>query len=268
MLLLAFAGPLRGQSGPPPERRDPPSWGEGDFEGRYPVRVLSMETALLLDPGEAIVGLGDTRVPLPARRVEFVTNTISDLVGIANLGVKIGLWESSGAQPGVAAGIKYYRSYPGLINKGVRHIGGSFSNVTDADVDVSGWVGYATASWPAGGGATGLHLGLQAHLPDEARFEVADSVNGGGGFVEFDEGEDVSVMWGVDHRLVGTRLVALAEAGWSFGLERARFGVGLDAGSQRWRVVLGLAYPGVKTDVSSEPRDLVVTPVLSVHHRF
>lgn len=275
VLLLAAAGPLlvgaeplRAQAGPPTERLGLPTWGRGEFDGRYPVRVLTLETARMLDRGDAIVGFGDARYPILPGRVEVLTNTISDAVGVANLGLKLGVREPSGRRPGVAVGVKYYRSYPGLINKGVRRIAESFSTVTDAEVDISGWVGYAAATWAAEDGATGLHLGLQAHVPTETRFEVADSVKGGGGVLTFEEGEDVSVMWGVDHRLLGTKLVTLAEAGWSFGLERARFGAGIDAGSQRWRIVVGVTYPGVETDIATEPRDFVVNPVFSVHHRF
>ena len=75
-------------------------------------------------------------------------------------------------------------------------------------------------------------------------------------------------MWGVDHRLIGTRLVGLAEAGWSFGLQKARLGLGFDAGSQHWRFVGGVTWPGVETDVATEPRDFFVNPVLSIHYRF
>jgi hypothetical protein len=93
-------------------------------------------------------------------------------------------------------------------------------------------------------------------------------VKGGGGSVRFLDGDDVSTMWGVDHQVLGTRLVALLEAGYSWTLQRGRLGLGLDTGSQHMRVLLGVLYPGVKTDLATEPTDLVVTPAFSVHWRF
>ena len=263
----AAVAPLRAQEGFP-ERRELPRWSEAHFQAPYPSRLLTLETARVLDGGAGIVGFGDTRYGVVDGRVELVTNTISDLVGIANLGVKIGVRDAAGGGPGVAAGVKYYQSYPGLINKGVRRIAGSFSTITDADVDVSGWVAWGTATWTPTDGATAYHLGVQGHLPAETRFEVADSVRGGGGSLTFEEGQDASVLWGVDHQLVGTKLILVGEAGWSFGLERARFGVGVDAGSEHWRVLLGLTYPGTETDVATEPRDFVVNPAFSLHYRW
>jgi hypothetical protein len=168
----------------------------------------------------------------------------------------------------VAIGVRYYSSYPGLINEGVKRIASSFATINEADVDVSGVVGFASLSWVSADGGTGYHAGVQAHHPIMTRFQVADSTRGGGGELTFEDGDDVSLLWGVDHRLIGTKLVAMAEAGWSFGLERARFGLGFDAGSQRMRFVGGVTWPGVETDVATEPRDFFVNPVLSIHYRF
>ncbi len=256
------------QAPPSPDHHDLPRYGGGPVDGAYPVRLLTIETARMLDANHGTLGLGDARYAMPWRRVELVTHTITDIVGVANLALKLGLREPAGGTPGVVLGIKYYQSYPGLINEGVRKVAESFSDITDADVDVSGVVGYATASWIPGDGATGYHLAVQGHLPSDYRFTVADSVNGGGGTLVFEDGRDLSVLWGVDHRLVGDAVIAMAEAGWSFGLERARFGVGVDAGTQRWRFVGGMTWPGVETDVATEPRDFFVNPVLSIHYRF
>ena len=272
-LLCLAGGPLLAPAAAlaqpePAEGRELPRYGEGAFDGRYPVRVLTIETARMLRRGDAILGFGDTRYAVSPWMLELSTNTISDAVGIANLGLKVGLGEPDGARPGVVVGAKVYKSYPGLIDEGVKRIAESFSDITDSEVDIDGVVGFATASWVPGDGATGYHLAVQGHFPGETRFSVEDSVAGGGGSVVFHEGSDVSVMWGVDHRLVGTRLVGLAEAGWSFGLERPRFGLGLDAGSQHWRFVAGVTWPGVETDVATEARDFFVNPVLSIHYRF
>jgi hypothetical protein len=267
-LLLAAAAGALAQPAPSSGSRALPRYGEGAFEGVYPVRVLKIETARMLDGGDGIVGFGDTRYSIVDHRIEVHTHTITDLVGIANLGVKVGVREPDGLSPGIAIGLKYYQSYPGLLNEGVRRIAESFSSITDAEVDVSGYVAFATASWIPGDGATGYHLGVQAHIPSETQFEVRDDNRGGGGIIDFEEGDDVSVMWGVDHQLIGTKLLGLAEAGWSFGLERARFGLGVDTGSQRWRFVGGVTWPGVETDVATEPRDFFVNPVLSIHYRF
>lgn len=267
-IVAAAAAPLGAQPNPATDRKDFPRWRDGAFDGEYPVRLLTLETGRVLAGGDGIVGLGDTRYALLDRRLEIVTNTISDLVGIANVGVKLGVRAPRGGEPGLAIGAKLYQSYPGLIDEGVKRIAESFSTITDSEVEVSGWVGYATATWIPGGGVTGTHVGFQLHQPFETSFEVFDAEKGGGGRVTFDEGEDLSFVWGLDHQLIGTRLVALAEAGWSFGLDRARFGVGADAGSQHWRVALGVTYPGVETDLATEPRDFVVNPALSFHYRF
>lgn len=256
------------QPAPPADARSLPRYSEGAFETPYPVRLLTIETARMLRRGDGHVGFGDTRFAVSDYMIELSTNTISDIVGIANLGLKVGIREPSGSRPGYAVGVRYYKSYPGLIDKGVRKIAESFADVTDSEVDVDGVVAYATASWVPGDGATGYHLALQTHWPGEYRFAVEDSIAGGGGNVVFHEGNDVSVMWGVDHRLMGSRLVGMAEAGWSFGLERPRFGLGVDTGSQRWRFVAGVTWPGVETDVATEPRDFFVNPVLSIHYRF
>ena len=265
-LFVAAAG-ASAQPAPPTQHRELPRYAEGEFDGPYPVRTLTIETARMLEGGDGTVGFGDTRYSLVGRRVEIATNTISDIVGIANVTLKVGVREPKGATPAIAVGAKYYRSYPGLLNEGVRRIAKEWT-ISDADVDVSGMVGFATATWLSSDGGTGYHLGVQAHRPLQSKFEVADSVHGGGGTLTFEEGQDVSVMWGVDHRLVGTKLVALAEAGWSFGLEKARLGLGFDAGTQRWRFVGGVTWPGVEGDVATEPRDLFVNPVLSIHYRF
>jgi hypothetical protein len=263
-----IANPARGQPGQPADQRELPRWSEGTFDGRYPVRVLSLETARVLDRGNGTIGLGDARLGLLDRRIEIITHTIGDIVGIANVGLKVGLLDPETWSPGIALGAKVYQSYPGLMDEGVKWIAESFSDITDAETDVSGWVAYATATWLSPDDVTGHHLGIQVHRPNEYHFEIADSVKGGGGTLSFDQGHDVSLMWGVDHRFFGTKLVGLGEAGWSFGLERARFGVGLDAGAQHWRVTAGVTYPGVETDLATEAREFYVNPVFSVHYRF
>lgn len=266
-LLLAATG-ARAQPAPPTGQSELPRYGEGEFEGVYPVRLLTLETARMLEGGDGIVGFGDARYSIIDRRIEVQTHTITDLIGVANLMVKLGVREPAGLSPGIAIGARYYTSYPGLINEGVKRIASSFATINEADVDVSGVVGFASLSWVSGDGGTGYHAGVQAHHPITTRFQVADSTRGGGGELTFEEGDDVSVLWGVDHRLIGTKLVAMAEAGWSFGLERARFGLGFDAGSQRMRFVGGVTWPGVESDVATEPRDFFVNPVLSIHYRF
>jgi hypothetical protein len=268
VMLLLMASEARSQPSPPVERGNLPQYSEGEFDGPYPVRVLTLETARMLDRGHGTVGFGDTRYSVVAHRVEIITHTITDAIGIANVAVKVGVREPEGSTPGIAVGVRYYQSYPGLLNEGVFRIAESFSSITDADVDISGLVGFVTASWLPEDGATGYHLGIQAHRPSQMQFEVTDTNRGGGGILNFEDGDDVSAMWGVDHRLIGTRLVGLAEAGWSFGLQKARFGLGIDAGSQHWRFVGGVTWPGVETDVATEPRDFFVNPVLSIHYRF
>jgi hypothetical protein len=263
-----FATPLSGQVGPPTEQYELPRWGENSFDGRYPVRVLTLETARVLDRWDGTVGLGDTRLALFDRRVEILTQTIGDIVGIANVGVKVELVDPESHPIGFAVGARVYQSYSGLMDEGVKWIAESFSEITDAETEVSGVLGFATATWLSADDATGHHLGLQVHRPNEYQFDVADTVKGGSGILKFDEGHDVSLMWGVDHRLVGTSLLALGEAGWSFGLERARLGLGVDAGSQHWRVTAGVTYPGVETDLATEARDFYVNPILSFHYRF
>lgn len=260
----AGAGAQPSATGP----RELPRYAEGAFDGPYPSRILTLETARMLERGRGTVGLGDTRYAVSGALIEISTNTITDIIGVANVGLKVGLREPEGGRPGIVVGGRYYKSYPGLIDEGVEAIAESFSDITDSRVDIDGVIVYATSSWLSGDGATGYHLGVQTHWPGEYRFEVEDSVKGGGGNVVFHDGNDVSVMWGVDHQLIGTRLVGLAEAGWSFGLERPRFGLGLDGGSQNWRFVLGVMWPGVETDVATEPRDFFVNPVLSIHYRF
>jgi hypothetical protein len=266
----ALAPPaLRAQPEPAAEARALPTYGEGSFDGPYPVRLLTVETARMMEPGHGTVGFGDTRFGVSGRFIELSTHTITDIVGVANLGLKLGIRQPDGLRPGIVVGGRYYKSYPGaLIDKGVRKIAESFADVTDSEVDIEGVVAYATASWVPQDGPTGYHLALQTHWPGEYRFAVEDTVAGGGGNVVFHEGNDVSVMWGVDHRLMGSRLVGMAEAGWSFGLERPRFGLGVDTGSQRWRFVAGVTWPGVETDVATNPRDFFVNPVLSIHYRF
>lgn len=237
-----------------------------EFDSPYPARILTIETATMIDEG--IVGFGDTRWPIVDGRLEVNTNTIGNAIGIANAGLKVGLLESYDGTFSLAAGGRYYQSYGGLIDLGVQAIAESFSDVTDSEVEVSGWVGYATGTWTVGDGSTHLHLGVQVHEPTETRFGVEDSVAGGGGSVRFEEGDDVSTMWGVDRQIFGRKLVLLLEAGWSWSLEEGRLGLGVDAGSQRWRIVAGVTYPGVRTDLATDPTDLVVTPVLSVHYRW
>jgi len=245
-----------------------PSFGGADaFDANYPSRVLSIESGILLGRQRGLAGFGDTRYA-PLDRVEILTNTIADVIGVANAGVKFLAVKPAGRVPSVAVGGRYYESYGGLIDTGVRHIAGSFADVTDSETDVRGLVGHVSATWTAGAGRTHYHLALQGHYAIETEFGVTDSVNGGGGSVRFLDGNDVSTMWGVDHRLIDTRLVALVEAGYSWTLGRARMGLGIDTGSQRMRVLLGVLYPGVKTDLASDPIDLVVTPAFSVHWRF
>jgi hypothetical protein len=222
----------------------------------------------MLEGGHGTIGFGDTRYSIVDRRVEVHTHTISDAIGVANVTLKVGVRETQGSTPGIAIGAKYYRSYPGLIDEGVYRIAESFSTITESDVDVSGVVGFATATWIPGDGVTGYHLSIQGHRPFESAFSAVDETRRGEGTVTFEEGNDVSVMWAADHRVAGTKLVALAEAGWSFGLERARFGAGFDAGSQRWRVAGGVTWPGVETDMATEATDFFVTPIFSVHYRF
>jgi hypothetical protein len=268
LALLLSATAARGQAVGPAERSNLPSYGGArGFDATYPSRVLSIESGLVLERQRGLAGFGDTRYA-PLDRLEILTNTIADVIGVANAGVKFLAVKPAGAVPSVAIGGRYYESYGGLIDTGVRHIAGSFADVTDSETDVRGMVGHITGTWTAGEGRTHYHLALQGHYAIETEFGVTDSVNGGGGSVRFLDGNDVSTMWGVDHRLVDTRLVVLMEAGYSWTLERARMGLGIDTGSQRMRVLLGVLYPGVKTDLASDPIDLVVTPAFSVHWRF
>lgn len=240
---------------------------EGASFGGYPARVLTIESGRLLDPGGTI-GLGDTRWSAPSVLLELYTDTIEDALGIANLGVKLGLVEGSGARPDVAVGARGYWSYGGLIDVGVRKAVESFADVTESEVDLSGVTGHATATWSVLGGRTRVHGSVQGHHPIESKFLVQDSEAGGGGSVEFLDGDDVSAMAGLDHRLAGGAVILLAEGGYSWGLERARFGAGLDVGSRHWRVLLGAFYPGVETDLATDARDFVVTPEFSLHYRF
>lgn len=238
------------------------------FEEPYPVRLATIETGRLHQTGHGVVGLGDTRVALAGGRLELLTNTIADMIGVLNVGAKLALREARGDLPAVAIEARYYHSVGGPIDSGVRRIAESFANVTDSEVDVRGWVAHATASWPLVPGRTHAHLSAQAHRPIESRFAIVDSVAGGGGSVTFEDGGDVSTLVGIDHALIRTRLLVLAEAGFSWGLGEPRLGLALDAGSARWRVVLGALYPGVETDLATEPRDFVVSPVFSLHRRF
>lgn len=266
--IFLTAGHARAQDPRPAERSDLPEYGEsGGFDATYPTRVLSIESGRVLERGRGLVGFGNTRYA-PFERVEILTNTIGDVAGVANLGVKVLAVPESGGFPSIAVSALYYESYGGLIDYGVRHIAESFSDVTDSETDVRGLVGQATATWAASGGRTRYHVSLQGHYSIESEFGVTDSVAGGGGSIRFLNGDDVSTVWGVDHRVFDTRLVALLEAGYSWTLERGRLGLGIDTGSQHMRVLLGVLYPGVKTDLATEPTDLVVTPAFSVHWRF
>ena len=251
----------------PADRVELPGYGDvAEFDAAYPARVLSIESGLVLDRGHGLVGFGDTRFA-PLDRFEILTNTIGDVLGLANAGVKFLAVRPRGSVPSVSVGARYYESYGGLIDSGVRHIAESFADVTDSETDVRGLVGHVTATWTAGS-RTHYHVSVQGHRAFESEFGVTDSVNGGGGSVRFLNGDDVSTMWGVDHRLIDTRLIALLEAGYSWSLERGRLALGVDTGSRNLRFVLGVLYPGVKTDLATEPTDLVVTPALSVHWRF
>lgn len=250
----------------PRGRTDLPAWGGPGFDGVYPARLLSVEGGRLLEEG-GIVGLGDTRW-LVHPRVEVLTNTLSDILGIANAGAKVALARGEGPRPAVAVAARGYWSYGGLLDAGVRRVAESFADVTDSAVEVSGVVGYLTATWSANDDRTHLHASVETHQPFESTFRVEDSEAGGGGSVRFEQGDDVSAMWGVDHRLLGHAVVVVLEAGWSFGLEEARFGGGVDLGGERWRVLLGASYPGVETDLATEPRDFVVNPAFSLHYRF
>jgi hypothetical protein len=266
--ILLTAADARAQDPRPAERSDLPAYGEsGGFDATYPTRVLSIESGRVLERGRGLVGFGNTRYA-PFDRIEILTNTIGDVVGVMNAGVKFLAVPEGGGVPSIAVSGFYYESYGGLIDKGVKHIAGSFSDVTDSETDVRGLVGQATATWGASGGRTRYHVSLQGHHAIESEFGVTDSVKGGGGSVRVLDGDDVSTMWGVDHQVFGTRLVALLEAGYSWTLQRGRLGLGIDTGSQHMRVLLGVLYPGVKTDLATEPTDLVVTPALSVHWRF
>ena len=240
----------------------------GAFDGAYPARLLTIETGQLHERGHGVVGLGDSRIALIDGRLEVLTNTIADILGIFNAGLKLGLVEARGDRPAVALGAKYYHSVGGLIDFGVRRIAESFASVTDSDVDVRGWVAHATATWPLPGDRTRLHFTAQLHHPLESRFRAEDEEAGGAGTVRFVDGDDASALVGVDHAVAGHRLLLLAEAGMSWGLDRPRLGIGVDAGSEHWRVKVGVLLPGIETDLASDPRDFVVTPVLSLHHRF
>jgi hypothetical protein len=265
---LLLATGARAQDSRPAKRSELPTYGAiGGFDGIYPARVLSIESGLMIERGHGLVGFGDTRYA-PLDRVEILTNTIGDVIGVANAGVKLLAVRPHGGIPSVAVGGRYYESYGGLIDTGVKHIAGSFAEVTDSETDVRGLVGHVTATWTAGEGRTHYHLSLQGHHAIETEFGVTDSVNGGGGSVRFLNGDDVSTMWGVDHRLLDTRLVALIEAGYSWSLDRGRLGLGIDTGSQHVRVLLGVLYPGVETDLATDPTNLFVTPAFSVHWRF
>ena len=267
-ILAAVPGTVRAQDGRPADRSPLPAYGSpAGFDAAYPARLLSIETGRVLERGYGLVGFGDTRYA-PFDRLEVTTNTIADVIGIANLGFKFQALEPAGSRPAVAATLRYYESYGGLIDTGVRHVAESFADVTDSETDVRGIVGQLTGTWSAGEDRTHYHVALQGHHAIESEFGVTDSVAGGGGSVRFLKGNDVSTMWGVDHRLVDTRLVALLEAGYSWTLERGRLGLGVDTGSQHLRVVFGILYPGVETDLATEPTDLVVTPAFSVHWRF
>jgi hypothetical protein len=264
-LLVAAAAPA--QDVRPAKRTDLPAYGDAPgFDAAYPARVLSIESGLVLEQGRGLVGFGDTRYA-PLDRVEVLTNTIGDLLGLANAGVKVLAVRPRGGVPSVSVGARYYESYGGLIDTGVRHIAESFADVTDSETDVRGLVGHVTATWTAGE-RTHYHASVQGHHAFETEFGVTDTVNGGGGSVRFLNGDDVSTMWGVDHRLIDTRLIALIEAGYSWSLDRGRLALGVDTGSRHLRVLLGVLYPGVKTDLATEPTDLVITPAFSVHWRF
>ena len=266
-LVLTEAG--RAQDVEPAKRMDLPAYGDapGGFDAAYPARVLSIESGLVLEKGRGLVGFGDTRYA-PLDRVEILTNTIGDVLGLANVGVKILAVRPRGGVPSVSVGARYYESYGGLIDTGVRYIAESFAEVTDSETDVRGLVGHVTATWTAGEARTHYHVSLQGHHAFETEFGVTDTVNGGGGSVRFLNGDDVSTMWGVDHRLIDTRLIGLIEAGYSWSLERGRLALGVDTGSRNLRVLVGVLYPGVETDLATEPTDLVVTPAFSVHWRF
>ncbi len=266
--VLAGAGGALAQEPVPVDRIDLPTRAMDGFDGRYPSRLLTVETARLLEGGRGQVGFGDTRYGVLDRRLEVITNTISDVFGVGTISAKLGVLDPDEHPIGLAVGGKYYRSYGGLIDAGVTAVAESFAEVTDSEVNVEGWIVFGTASWSTPDDRTHLHLGLQTHQPIVNRFEVTDSVAGGGGSVEFFEGEDYSAMWGVDHQIMGRTLVGMLEAGWSFTLERARLGAGLDAGSESWRFLFGLMIPGVKTDLATDETDFFVTPTISVHYRF
>lgn len=262
------AATAEAQDARPAERSPLPAVGPvAGFDATYPVRVLSIESGRVLERGRGQAGFGDTRYA-PVERIEILTNTIADVVGVANAGVKVLALRPSGGLPSIAVSGRYYESYGGLIDRGVKHIAGSFADVTDSETDVRGLVGQLSATWAAGEGRTHYHLALQGHYAIETEFGVTDTVKGGGGSVRFLKGDDVSTMWGVDHQVLDTRLVALLEAGYSWTLERGRLGLGIDTGSPHLRVVLGILYPGVKTDLATDATDLVITPALSVHWRF
>ena len=268
LVLGVGAAEARAQDPRPAGRSELPAYGEtGAFDATYPARLLSIESGRVLERGRGLVGFGDTRYA-PFDRVEILTNTIGDVVGVANLGVKYLAVPEGNGFPAIAVGARYYESYGGLIDEGVKHIAGSFADVTDSETDVRGLVGHLTATWGTAGGRTRYHVSLQGHHPIETEFGVTDSLKGGGGSVRFLNGDDFSTMWGVDHQVFGTRLVALLEAGYSWSLGRGRLGLGVDTGSRRLRVLLGVLYPGVETDLATEPTDLVVTPAFSVHWRF
>ena len=266
---LVLAEAAHGQDVHPAKRMDLPAYGDAPdgFDAAYPARVLSIESGLVLEKGRGLVGFGDTRYA-PLDRIEILTNTIGDVLGLANAGVKVLAVRPVGGVPSVSVSARYYESYGGLIDTGVRHIAESFAEVTDSETDVRGLAGQVTATWTAGEARTHYHVSVQGHHAFETEFGVTDTVNGGGGSVRFLNGDDVSTMWGVDHRLIDTRLIGLIEAGYSWSLERGRLALGVDTGSQNLRVLVGVLYPGVETDLATEPTDLVVTPAFSVHWRF
>ena len=265
-LTLAASAPGLAQRTAPVERAELPEWGEAGFEGVYPVRLLTIESGRVLGE-KGIVGLGDTRWAVHDR-IEIVTNTLWDILGIATGGAKVGLLRQEETKPALALTVRGYWSYGGLIDAGVRRVAESFATVTDSEVEVAGVIGHLTATWSANDDRTHYHGSVQVHRPFDNKFQVEDSEAGGGGSVEFLEGDDVSAMWGADHRLISRAVIVLLEAGYSFSLEQPRFGAGLDLGGESWRVLLGATYPGVETDLATEPRDFVINPAFSFHYRF
>ena len=259
---VLFATVAKGQDAQPSERSPLPGYGStGGFDATYPVRLVTIESGRGLERGRGHAGFGDTRYA-PFDRIEIVTDTIRDVIGVANAGIKVLALRPAGDPLGGG-----HRTLLRVVRRLSTGRQAHRGVVPDAPIprrrsrNPSSRGGWRARPHELPRLNTGHHA-------IESEFGVTDSIAGGGGSVRFLDGEDVSTMWGVDHQVIDTRLLVLLEAGYSWALERGRIGLGIDTGSQHMRVVVGVMYPGVKTDLATEPTDLVVTPALSVHWRF